>query len=54
MARTINAEENAQREKKSNGFVAHIKDYCSNCTLAGFAYMANSRWVFRSFGWPIS
>ncbi|XP_065722952.1 pickpocket protein 19 [Drosophila suzukii] len=46
MARTINAEENAQREKKSNGFVAHIKDYCSNCTLAGFAYMANSRLHF--------
>ncbi|KAH8278370.1 hypothetical protein KR018_000551 [Drosophila ironensis] len=24
-------------------FVTHLKDYCTNCTLAGFAYIANSR-----------
>nr|XP_017007673.2 pickpocket protein 28-like [Drosophila takahashii] len=33
-------------ENRSNGFVAHLKDYCSNCSLAGFAYMANSRLHF--------
>lgn len=24
-------------------FVTYLKDYCANCTLAGFAYIANHR-----------
>ncbi|XP_017007674.3 pickpocket protein 19-like [Drosophila takahashii] len=40
MAGTIKA------EKKSNGLIVLIKDYCSNCSLAGLAYMANSRLHF--------
>ncbi|XP_017052305.1 pickpocket protein 19 [Drosophila ficusphila] len=35
-----------QRPGRRNFFwqtVSHLKDYCANCSLAGFAYIANSR-----------
>ncbi|EDV53552.2 sodium channel protein Nach [Drosophila erecta] len=46
MAGTANAKDQVLREKRSYGFVTNIKDYCTNCTLAGFAYIANSRLHF--------
>lgn len=30
---------------KFMGFVDHLKDYCSNCSLVGFSYIANQKWV---------
>ncbi|KAI8044960.1 degenerin del-1 [Drosophila gunungcola] len=47
MGRTIDADGYGRRERGFSvlfwQFVTHLKDYCANCTLAGFAYIANSR-----------
>ncbi|XP_016968857.1 sodium channel protein Nach [Drosophila rhopaloa] len=47
MAPPINADGYGRPERSYRDllwqFGAHLKDYCSNCTLAGFAYIANSR-----------
>ncbi|XP_017079637.1 pickpocket protein 19 [Drosophila eugracilis] len=47
MVENVSAKGNGQKWKeRSYGVATHIKDYCTNCTLVGFAYIANSRLHF--------
>ncbi|XP_032312133.1 acid-sensing ion channel 2 [Drosophila ananassae] len=48
MAQHLDAAGDNQKKQRRYGrlfwkFVTYLKDYCANCTLAGFAYIANHR-----------